>query len=195
MKKISVYSAILLCLILIIACVTVNIYFPAGEVQKAADEIVDEVRPGKEEGESTSLYHIRPRWFTRMGRFLAPNLAFAQVDINISTPAIRALKASLAGRFASLKGFYSRGALGENNQGYVELRDQSRLNLKEKADLRRLVKAENQDRRGLYKEIIRANKLEARFLPDVGRIFANSWRKKALAGTWIQNDAGTWAKK
>jgi uncharacterized protein YdbL (DUF1318 family) len=85
--------------------------------------------------------------------------------------------------------------LGENNQGYVELRDQSGLNLKEKADLRRLVKAENQDRRSLYMEIIRANKLEARFLPEVERIFANSWRKKALAGSWIQNDAGTWVRK
>jgi uncharacterized protein YdbL (DUF1318 family) len=195
MKKFSMFSATLLCLILIIACVTVNIYFPAGEVQKAADEIVDEVRPGQKEGEGTSLYQIRPRWFSRLAPLLAPGLAFAQVDINISTPAIRALRASLAERFGSLKGFYSRGALGENNQGYVELRDQSGLNLKEKADLRRLAKAENSDRKNLYTEIIKANNLEPRFLPEVQKIFANSWRKKALSGSWIQNDDGTWVKK
>jgi uncharacterized protein YdbL (DUF1318 family) len=195
MKKFSILSAVLLCLILVIACVTVNIYFPAGEVQKAADEIVDEVRPGQKEGESTSRFQTRPRWSTRLAPFFAPGLAFAQVDINISTPAIRALRASLASRFASLKGFYSRGALGENNQGYVELRDQSGLDLKGKADLRRLVKAENSDRKNLYMEIIRANNLESRFLPEVEKIFANSWRKKALAGTWIQNDDGTWTRK
>jgi hypothetical protein len=32
------------CLILVASCVTVNIYFPAAEVQKAADKIVDDVR-------------------------------------------------------------------------------------------------------------------------------------------------------
>jgi uncharacterized protein YdbL (DUF1318 family) len=195
MKKFSMCSAILLCLILIIACVTVNIYFPAGEVQKAADEIVDEVRPGQKQGEGTSLYQIPRRSFTRLAPFFAPGLAFAQVDIDISTPAIRALRASIAERFASLKGFYGRGGLGENNQGYVELRDQSGLDLKEKADLRRLTNAENRDRKDLYMEIIRANNLEPRVLPEVERIFANSWRKKALSGSWIQNDDGTWVKK
>lgn len=195
MKKFSMVSAILLCLMLIIACVTVNIYFPAGEVQKAADEIVDEVRPGQKGGEGTSLNQIPRRSFTRLAPFFAPGLAFAQVDIDISTPAIRALRASLAERFASLKGFYSRGALGENNQGYVELRDQSGLDLKEKADLRRLTNAENRDRKDLYMEIIRANNLEPRVLPEVERIFANSWRKKALSGSWVQNDEGAWVKK
>jgi uncharacterized protein YdbL (DUF1318 family) len=195
MKKFSILSAVLLCLILVIACVTVNIYFPAGEVQKAADEIVDEVRPGQKEGESTSRFQTRPRWSTRLAPFFAPGLAFAQVDIDISTPAIRALRASLAGRFGSLKGFYSRGSLGENNKGYIELRDQSGLDLKGKADLRRLVKAENRDRKDLYMEIIKANNLEPRFLPEVEKIFANSWRKKALAGSWIQNDDGTWTRK
>ena len=195
MKKVSVLSAILFCLILVIACVTVNIYFPAGEVQKAADEIVDEVRPGQKGGGSTSRFQTPPRWSTRLSPFLAPGLAFAQVDIDISTPAIRALRASLASRFGSLKGFYSRGALGESNRGYVELRDQSGLDLKGKADLRRLVTAENRDREDLYTEIIKANKLEPRFLPEIEKIFANSWRNKALPGSWIQKDDGTWARK
>jgi uncharacterized protein YdbL (DUF1318 family) len=66
---------------------------------------------------------------------------------------------------------------------------------KEKADLRRLAKAENSDRKNLYTEIIKANNLEPRFLPEVEKIFANSWRQKALSGSWIQNDDGTWVKK
>jgi uncharacterized protein YdbL (DUF1318 family) len=174
------------------ACVTVNIYFPAGEIQKAAEEIVDEARP---EQKGSTLDRIHLRWFTCLLPVLGSGLAWAQMDIDISTPAIRALRASLAGRFDSLKGFYGRGALGENNQGYVEIRDQSGLSLKEKAALRRLVDAENNDRKALYLEILKANNLEARFLPDIETIFANSWREKTVPGSPIQKDDGTWTKK
>ena len=37
-------AAGLIAVFLIVSCVTVNIYFPAAEVQKAADRIVDDVR-------------------------------------------------------------------------------------------------------------------------------------------------------
>lgn len=196
MKRFGILFAILLCLILVIACVTVNIYFPAGEIQKAADEIVDDVRKGQQQDEKGgSLYRTRLRWLARLVPSLGPDVAFAQVDIDISTPAIRALRDSLGGRFESLKGFYSRGALGESNQGYVEIRDQSGLNLKEKANLRRLADAENRDRKALYTEILRANNLETQLLPEVEKIFANSWRNKAMAGSWIQKDDGIWARK
>lgn len=195
MKRFSIAFAILSCLILIMACVTVNIYFPAGEIQQAAEEIVDEVRPEQPGEQGSFLDPVHLRWFTWLVPSLGPDVAFAQVDINISTPSIRALRASLAGRFNSLKKFYKRGALGENNRGYVEIRDQSGLNLKEKADLRKLAKAESRDRKALYTEILQANNLEARFLPEVEKIFANSWRKKAVPGSGIQKDDGTWVRK
>lgn len=195
MKRISIILAILVCVTIIVACVTVNIYFPAAEIQEVAEEIVEEARPSEQGGPDSSLDRIRFRWFTSLLPSLSPGLAYAQVDIDISTPSIRALRASLAGRFESLKGFYGRGALGENNRGYVEIRDQSGLNLKEKADLRRLTNAENSDRKTLYKEILRANKLEAQLLSEVEKIFANSWRGRAGPGSWIQSDNGAWAKK
>jgi hypothetical protein len=40
MKK---YSVIMLLAGLLAACVTINIYFPAAEAQKVADEIIDDV--------------------------------------------------------------------------------------------------------------------------------------------------------
>jgi uncharacterized protein YdbL (DUF1318 family) len=195
MKRFSIFFTILFCLTLVMACVTVNIYFPAAEIQKAADEIVDEVRQGQK-GESGSYLRRAPlQWLARLAPFLGLRRAFAQVDIDISSPAIRTLKGSLAGRFTSIQEFYSRGALGEDNQGYVQIRDESALNLKEKANLRRLVDAENSDRKALYQEILRANNLETRFLPEVERLFANSWRNKAVPGSRIQKDDGTWARK
>ncbi|MFV1922840.1 MAG: hypothetical protein ACMZ63_09565 [Methylotenera sp.] len=49
MKK---YSLILLLAGLLAACVTINIYFPAAEAQKVADEIIDDVWQIKD-GEQT----------------------------------------------------------------------------------------------------------------------------------------------
>lgn len=196
MKRFSIVFIILFCVSLIMACITVNIYFPAGAIQEAADQIVDEVRPGQQEKKGSSLDRIRLQWLARLAPILAPGIAFAQIDIDISTPSIRALRSSLAERFKSLEGFYRGGALGENNRGYVEIRDESGLNLKEKANLRRLVDAENRDRKALYKEILEANKLDVQFLDEVERLFANSWRgKKVVPGTWIQKDDGAWVRK
>ena len=195
MKRFSIFFVVLFCLTLIMACVTVNIYFPEAEIQRAADQIVDDVRQGQQGESGSYLHRIRLWWLARLAPFLGPNLAFAQVDIDISSPAIRRLKDSLAGRFESIKGFYTRGALGENSRGYVEVRDESGLNLKEKADLRKLVNGENRDRKALYQEILRANDLETRFLPEVERLFANSWRNKAIRGSWIQKDDDTWVRK
>lgn len=48
MKKISIIGVFVL---LIPACVTINIYFPAAAAEKAADKIIDEVwqlKPGEE---------------------------------------------------------------------------------------------------------------------------------------------------
>jgi uncharacterized protein YdbL (DUF1318 family) len=195
MKRFLVIVSILACFALIMACVTVNIYFPAAEIQRAADEIVDEVRQAEPGEEGSFFRKIRRPWLLRLASSLTPDSAFAQVDIDISSPAIRQLKDSLAARFGSLKGFYSQGNLGENNGGYVEIRDESGLNLKDKAKLRKLAEAEKADRKALYMEILRANNLDTQFLPQVEKLFANSWRNKAVPGTWIQGDEGTWARK
>lgn len=48
MKKISIISVLTL---LISACVTINIYFPAAAAEEAADKIIDEVwqlKPGEQ---------------------------------------------------------------------------------------------------------------------------------------------------
>jgi uncharacterized protein YdbL (DUF1318 family) len=195
MKRISMVLGILVCLTVVMACVTVNIYFPAAEIQQAADEIVDDVRPEQQEEKDGSLEGIRPNWLARLAAYFEPGSAMAQVNIDISSPTIRTLKNSLAGRFGSLKGFYNAGVLGENKTGYLEIRDESGLDLKNKANLRKLVTAENSDRKALYLEILKANNLETRFLPEVEKLFANSWRNKAIAGSWIQKDDGSWIKR
>jgi uncharacterized protein len=184
--------------LVLVSCVTVNIYFPAAAIQKAADQIVDDVRKVPEqkpqqtpEQKKDKTSRLEPFRFITLG----PTDAEAAVDVNVSTPAIRGLKSSMASRFPQLQPLYGKGAIGETNNGYLAIRDASALSLKERADLSRLVEQENGDRRALYTEIIRANSLAMNTLPEVERLFANSWRDKSSPGWWIQQDNGEWAKK
>jgi uncharacterized protein len=183
-------------MILFAACVTVNIYFPAAAIQKAADEIVDDVRGTKdlkqpEEKKSDKQGGL----FDTLKGLIGPTEAYAQINIDVSTPAIRSLKQAMKDNYPQLKNFYDKGAIGENNTGFLEQRDTGSLNLKEKADLNRVMGAENNNRTALYNEIMRANKLSADSLPKIQKIFANSWRDKSQPGWWIQNDQGAWQKK
>jgi uncharacterized protein YdbL (DUF1318 family) len=183
--------------VLIISCVTVNIYFPAAEVQKAADVIVDDVRQleKKQEQKPQEQQKLNQLYQKIKNLSLGLTVAYAQIDIDISTPAIRALKDSIRQRFSQLKLFYDRGNVGENNIGMLETRDLANLNLKEKADISRLVEQENKDRKDLYTEIMKANKFDIEVLPRIQKMFANSWREKSQSNWWIQKDSGEWEIK
>ena len=196
MKKKSRFL-ILGVIVFIISCVTVNIYFPAAEVQKAADVIVEDVRQlDKKQEQKPQEQQKLNQLYQKMKKLSwEPAAAYAQIDIDISTPAIRALKDSIRQRFSQLKIFYDRGNVGENNMGMLETRDLANLNLKEKADLSRLVEQENKDRKDLYTEIMKANKFDIEVLPRIQKMFANSWRDKSQSGWWIQKDSGEWEKK
>lgn len=180
------------------ACVTVNIYFPAAAIQKAADDIVDDVRGTKDQKQPAPEEKKNDKQSGIMDSIrglIGPKEAHAQINIEVSTPAIRSLKQALKDNFPQLKPFYDKGAIGENSMGFVEQRDAGSLNLKEKADLNRFMGQENNNRNALYSEIMKANKLGADSLPKIQKIFANSWREKSQPGWWIQNDGGGWEKK
>ena len=195
MRK-SILAATIAALMLALACVTVNVYFPAAEVQSAADTIVEEVQGAQrssDESELTPKQSMLRRALRAVA--LLESQAYAQVDIDITTPNIRALRASMKERFQSLQPLYEKGVIGETNDGMLSLRSLDDLNLKEKAEAKKLVKAENSDRENLYLEIVKANDIPSDSLPQVKELFANSWRKNAKKGWWIQENDGDWVKK
>lgn len=182
---------------LLTACVTVNIYFPAAAVQRAADQIVEETWGGPEkEGagkEPKSESFLRATAYVLAG---FPSEAFAQeADINVSNPAIRALKDSIRTRSDSLKPYMDKGSVGINRNGLLEVRSTEGLNLKDRAQVQQLVEAENRDRRALYAEIARANNFPQDRIDDIQRIFAKSWIEQARPGWWIQDAQGSWSRK
>ncbi|MDI6742261.1 MAG: YdbL family protein [Smithella sp.] len=175
---------------IVVACVTVNIYFPAAEVQKAADKIVDDIRTGTEGAPAQKSDPTSSLDF-----ILGVKPAYAEVNIDASTPAIRGIKESMKNRYVQLKTFYDKGAIGENNKGLIETRDIAGLNLQERSLVNKLVDQENKDREALYKEIATANKLGADSVPQIKKVFSNSWREKSQSGWWVQSDGGNWEKK
>lgn len=179
----------------ILACITVNIYFPEATVKRAADEIVEEIRK-KDAKDKIAPEAIKEesRMFLPAGFAFVPAV-FAQDETNVSNPAIRALKDAMKQRFPGLKPFFEAGNIGENNNGLLEVRDEAGLNLKDKAALRGLVKDENGDRVKLYAEVAKALNIDSGQVGRVQKIFAESWIKAAASGWWVQKDAGEWVKK
>jgi len=196
MKKKSRFL-ILGVIVFVISCVTVNIYFPAAEVQKAADVIVEDVRQlDKKQEQKPQEQQKLNQYYQKLKKLSWGTAeAYAQIDIEVTTPAIRALKDSIKARFPQLKPFYDKGNVGESNTGFLGNRDLGNMSLKEKADLSRLIEQENKDRKDLYAEIMKANKFGPDVLPQIQKIFANSWRDKSQSGWWIQKDSGEWEKK
>jgi uncharacterized protein YdbL (DUF1318 family) len=178
------------------ACVTVNIYFPAAAVERAADQIVQETwgspeSPAKKEEPRSQVPKLKA--VTVMGWV---DDAYAQeADINISNPAIRALKEAIKKRADSIKPFMDRGNIGITRDGLLAVRTTEGLSLKERAEVRQLVEAENRDRESLYVEIAKANNISQQEVPRIKRIFASSWIAQAKPGWWIQDAQGKWKKK
>jgi uncharacterized protein YdbL (DUF1318 family) len=194
LKKLSMLLAFF-----VTACVTVNIYFPAAAVQRAADSIVNETwggpgqapqpAPKPAPGDRGSI----PQKIFAIA-FAADALA-QEPDINISNPTIRALKDSIRTRSELIKPFMDKGNVGINRDGLLAVRTTEGLNLKERAEVQQLVEAENRDREALYAEIAKANNIPREKIPDIKRIFAKSWIDQARAGWRIQKPDGNWTQK
>jgi len=163
--------------LLLFACVTINIYFPAEKVESVAGEIVDDVRgrtgqdqegsPGKQEG---ALFKG-----IRAGRLLG--LAWAQEVTDVSNPTIRALKERMKQRYQQMKPYYEKGLLKEQDDGYLTLTGAEKLGLKERRDVKNLVEAENEDRKTLYREVAKALNIDPSQVDRVAEIFAKEWQE------------------
>lgn len=177
-----------------IACVTVNVYFPAKEVEKKADEIVDDIRqkesvpPSKPGGPQSSLDLF-------LARLLYQGQAFAQKEATVTNPVIQNLKNQIRDRFPKLIPFFQKGGVGEARNGYLEIREGKGLSPAEKVDIKTLVEAENRDRRALYQEVAKSMNIGSDQLAKVQTIFAQKWQQAAEKGWWVQKEDGGWGPK
>jgi len=109
--------------LLIAACVTVNIYFPAAQVESTARRIVDDVYGNRTQGNATDQQSSLEGFLALLG----PAPAFAQEETTVSNAAIRSLKEQISRNHQQLAGFYDQGAVGITRDGLLEVRDASGL--------------------------------------------------------------------
>lgn len=186
--------------LLLAACVTINVYFPAAAVQQAADRIIKDVY-GQQPGSAP------PGQPMKQGRLDTDHAGFgvamvlnmlvrpaqAQARIDISTPAIERLKQSLAHRFPELEPYLDSGAVGLTSNGLVAIRDLNAVPLKDRHRVQALVQQDNQDRQALYQAIARANG-HPEWASRIRSVFAERWISNAHAGWWYQQN-GHWQRK
>ena len=180
------------------ACVTINVYFPAAAAEKAADRIIEDIwGPGQQPkpagNEQSSLGHAAGDILVAALDFVIP-AAHAQADIDISSPAIRALTASMKGRAGQLDPFFSSGAVGLTADGLLEVRDANSVALADRNKLRKLVADDNADRNSLYREIAAANG-HPEWEADIRSTFAERWIANARAGWYYKSKSGAWTRK
>ena len=205
MRSASYKVATLLCLascLVLAACVTINVYFPAAAAEKAADRIIDDVwgsssQPAK--GDKRSSLSVQPGGMLVAAahsvlNLLVPTAEAQGADLNIATPAVRQLTQSMEERHAKLKKYYDSGAIGLTRDGLVEIRDQNLVPLPERNATRKLVADENADRTALYREIATANG-HPEWETDIRTTFAERWASKAAPGWFYQDKDGNWKQK
>ncbi len=195
--------------LLLSACVTINIYFPAAAAEEAARTIVrdvlqgDEQAPGKEQREEGAKGENDHSSLEKPGvailvaghllEWLVEPAQAAQADININTPAISRLRKSMHDRQRKLAIWYRKGAIGFNESGLVAIRDLKVVPLNERNKVKKLVADENRDRNALYREIARANG-HPEWEEDIRKTFARIWIEEAPRGYWYKK-GGSWKKK
>jgi uncharacterized protein len=191
---------------LVAACVTINVYFPAAQAERAADRIISDVwgtEPVKREGEPQGRLHEHDWGLEVVETVRLASLsvldvllprAEAQADFDIETPEIRALTASMNARHRQLKPHYDSGAIGLTADGLVDFRDRNLVPLADRNAVRQLVDTENRDRNALYRAIATANG-RPEWEPDIRRTFAQRWVSRAESGWWYRTPAGAWERR
>ena len=191
----------------LVACVTVNVYFPESAAERAADIFIKDVygNDGSEpDGVSTpgsgspqgaiesnvSYLYALGSW---AGGILIPVAAAQPIDINISTPAIGALQNAMEQRHVQLKVHYDSGAIGMSAAGLMVLRDPKLVELQQRNQIKKLVVDENADRNRLYVEVAKANG-HPEWEKDIRETFAARWVGNAPGGWWYQS-GGSWQQK
>jgi uncharacterized protein len=183
--------------LLLSACVTINIYFPAAAAEEAADEIIKGIQDAPASSEEPQALGSDQQWYlwidTVLNVLVSPAHA-AEFDLSIDSAAIRQLRASMKKRFPALVPFYNNGSIGIQASGMLVVRNANAVPLKDRNTVNKLVAAENADRVKLYQAIASANG-HPDWADDIRSTFAKRWISNAQSGWWFQASNGSWQQK
>jgi hypothetical protein len=207
-RRLRLFTAAILFIIVSCAVITVNIYFPEKAVEEAYKNLEKELMtPGKgmpekkEDGspagkpESLIRFELVPEAYAQ-----EPALADKISNLVKRMPDVVDAYRQMGARTAETDGLRDSGKVGEANSGLLVARE-GQLSTAEK----KVVDSENENRRtvmrGMAKAIIRINRLQEneqnirQVLPQATEEFAKIRRESAKKGWWIQDPSGNWRRK
>lgn len=121
-----------------------------------------------------------------IARILAACLALCALTLTVSAAeSAAAIRQRMEQRLPQLDDLKARGAIGENNRGFVEVRAAA-------GNAATLVADENRDREAVYALIAQQTGATAE---SVGRARAKQIAANARSGVWVQDEGGAWKKK
>ena len=190
--------------LLLTACVTINVYFPAAEAKEAAREFVEKVideadkveikDSSKDGGGGMAMLQRRFDFDPLMLIGIGSAHAQSAPDISLKTPAIQAIQARMEARFNStLRAGFDSGALGFTSDGLISVRDPGKLELKDRVAMNAAVADDNRDRKAVYREVAVANG-HPEWESQIRNVFAKQWVDSARSGWWYQSGGG-WKQK
>lgn len=181
---------------LVVACVTINVYFPEAAAERAADRFIrDVIGEEAEPGESASVVPTARAALAWLGGLLIADARAQTPDIDLENPQIEAIKQRMAERHRRhLAAWFEAGAIGLDNDGMVAIRDRAAVPLSDRRELERVVSEENADRRAVYREIAVAND-HPEWEDEIRQTFARRWIANARPGWYYQNESGEWVRK
>ncbi len=196
-KRIARNALLLGGVTVLVACVTINVYFPEAAAERAADRFIQDVI-GPEEGADEVSGPAGGSGFNPLAALadiLVPSAHAQSVDIDIESPQINAIKQRMKQRQREhLAGWLDAGAIGLDNSGLIAIRDRSAVSLAERRQLEQVVAEENADRRAVYREIAVANG-HPEWEERIRETFAERWVANARSGWYYQDDSGNWQRK
>ncbi len=158
-------------------------------IQEQADGVLDYIEGKTDELPATepAKEGAGPSFLERAYyAMLSTPVAYA-AELKESSPKVKELADKMRERQPKIEALKKQGAIGEDNRGYVTLRDSEAIaDAEKKNEAQQLVAAENADRKALYREIATDNADQNVTLTTVERIFAQRRLMRAAAGEVFQ---------
>ena len=198
--------------LLIAACVTINVYFPAAAADKAADQVINDITGGGAKGahHHAAAVELRAGAQADEPNFLvaafgsvlyalvpAAQAQDAEAALNVSSPAVTRIKRPWRARFGELEKFFASGAVGLTKDG---MRRRARPQRRRAAGPRHGqapgVRGQRRPRPALRARSRKASN-HPEWEADIRKSFAKRWvvRTGAKPGWYYQDDGGAWKQK
>lgn len=196
------------------AIITVNVYFPEKDVKqayKSLDEMLLkqgaeektpdlEVPPPEKKGEVSPQSYLRLQIGLVSEAVAAESVADALAVEVSSNPEVLTAYEAMKSRLPQIEELLASGAVGENKQGILAIRDKGKLGDKEP-----LLRAENENRKTVITAMAKAilkigNQKESKaalnkILGQAATTYATTKQDQAKKGVWIELSNGRWVQK